>query len=33
VIFGLQHVAARGDVLYDAVLFLERVKLAFDTPK
>jgi len=22
-----------GDVLYDAMLFFERVKLAFDTPK
>lgn len=32
-IFGLEHVAARRDVLYDAVLFFSPVKLAFKTPK
>ena len=33
VIFGLKDVAARGDVLYDAVLFFLTVELAFNTPK
>ena len=33
VIFGLENIAARHDVFYDAVLFFEAVKLAFNTPK
>ena len=33
VIFRLENIATRRNVLYDAMLFFRRVELAFNTPK